>query len=111
MRRRLPVVVALPMATALLGLTAAPAAAQPSTTPVPTNPPGSPPMSAPVGPQPLGHAVGDAGTGLSVIRILPNSVPTNTILPGYSDKLPKQSAVELGMGLSSAQANSEAFLS
>jgi hypothetical protein len=44
------------------------------------------------------------------IRILPASAPTNTILPGYSDKLPKQAALEVGFGLSSAQVNSEAYL-
>ncbi|HWM01209.1 MAG TPA: hypothetical protein VNP92_02615, partial [Actinophytocola sp.] len=33
------------------------------------------------------------------------------IAPGVEDKLPKQSAAELGFGLASAQANSEAYLS
>jgi hypothetical protein len=45
------------------------------------------------------------------LRILPNSVPTKTIQPGIEDKLPKQSAAELGFGLASAQVNSEAYLS
>lgn len=112
MRRRLPRVLALPAAAALLLLTAAPATAQNiPTTPIPDPAkPGQPPMSAPTGPQPLGRAVGDAGAALGVLRLLPNAVPTSAILPGVSDQLPKQSALEAGMGLSSAQANSEAFL-
>lgn len=114
MRRRLPVVMALPLAIAALALAAGPAAAQPSsnvTTPIPKPAdPNQPPASGTNGSQPTGHAVGDAGTGLAVVRLLPDSTPTATILPGYSDKLPKQSAAELGFGLSSAQANSEAYL-
>ncbi len=54
--------------------------------------------------------MGDAGTGLAVVRLLPNSAPTRSIIPGAEDKLPKQSAVEVGFGLASAQANSEAYL-
>ncbi|WP_410662959.1 hypothetical protein [Amycolatopsis sp. lyj-84] len=113
MRRRLPRVLALPAAAALLLLTAAPATAQTiPTTPIPEPAnPGQPPMSSPIGPQPLGKAVGDAGAALGVLRLLPNAVPTSAILPGVSDQLPKQSALEAGMGLSSAQANSEAYLS
>jgi len=38
-------------------------------------------------------------------------VPTSTILPGFGATLPKQSALEAGMGLSSASANSDAYLS
>ncbi|MFI5607093.1 hypothetical protein [Amycolatopsis sp. NPDC051903] len=113
MRRRLPRAVALPAAAALLLLTAGPAGAQEiPTTPIPqpVNPTQAP-ASAPIGPQPLGHAVGDAGTALGVLRLLPNSVPTDTILPGFGQTLPKQSALEAGMGLSSASANSEAYLS
>lgn len=104
---------ALPLTIAVLALCAAPAAAQPpSTTPIPPpKDPGQAPASAPNGPQPLGHAIGDAGTGLSIVRLLPASAPTNTILPGYSDKLPKQSALEVGFGLASAQVNSESYLS
>ncbi|KFZ84058.1 hypothetical protein ED92_09170 [Amycolatopsis sp. MJM2582] len=112
MRQRLPRVLALPAAAALLLLTAAPATAQTiPTTPIPDPAnPGQPPMSAPIGPQPLGKAVGDAGAALGVLRLLPNAVPTSAILPGAGELLPKQSALEAGMGLSSAQANSEAYL-
>ncbi|KZB83440.1 hypothetical protein AVL48_03985 [Amycolatopsis regifaucium] len=96
----------------MLLLTAAPATAQTiPTTPIPDPAnPGQPPMSAPIGPQPLGKAVGDAGAALGVLRLLPNAVPTSAILPGAGEMLPKQSALEAGMGLSSAQANSEAYL-
>lgn len=113
MRRRGSLALALPATAVLLALSAAPALAAPAypTTPVPTNPPGEPPASVASGPQPLGHAVGDAATGLAVLRLLPGAVPTNAVLPGAAAQLPRQSAAELGIGLSSAQANSEAFLS
>lgn len=112
MRGRLTVAAALPLVAVVLALSAAPAVAQPVTTPVPTpTDPNSPPMSAPVGPRQTAHAVGDAGTGLGIVRILPNSAPTRAIVPGASDKLPEQSAAELGFGLATAQANSEAYLS
>ncbi|QKV77612.1 hypothetical protein [Amycolatopsis sp. Hca4] len=114
MRRRLPRSAALPAAAALLLLSAAPSYADTTypTTPIPQPAnPGQAPISAPIGPQPLGKAVGDAGTALGIIRLLPNAVPTKTILPGFGDTLPKQSALEAGMGLSSASANSDAYLS
>lgn len=113
MRRRLPRSVALPAAAALLLFSAAPANADPTypTTPIPQPAhPGQAPISAPTGPQPLGQAVGDAGTALGIIRLLPNAVPTSTILPGFGQTLPKQSALEAGMGLSNASANSDAYL-
>ncbi|WAL66093.1 hypothetical protein ORV05_35495 [Amycolatopsis cynarae] len=114
MRRRLPRALALPVTAALFVLSATPAMAD---TTIPTTPPLQPvdpsqaPVSAPDGPQPLGHAVGDAAASLGVLRLLPNSVPTSSIMPGYGRQLPKQAALEAGMGLSSAQANSEASLS
>jgi hypothetical protein len=112
MRARPPLVLALPAAAAMVALGAGPAFGVPTTTPVPgPASPGQPPASASNGPQPLGHAVGDAGGGLAVVRLLPNSVPTSAILPGLQDELPKQPAAEAGFGLSSAQANSEAYLS
>ncbi|RSM35993.1 hypothetical protein DMA12_42065 [Amycolatopsis balhimycina DSM 5908] len=98
----------------MLLFSAAPAQADPvyPTTPIPQPAnPGQAPISAPIGPQPLGQAVGDAGTALGIIRLLPNAVPTSTILPGFGQTLPKQSALEAGMGLSSASANSDAYLS
>jgi hypothetical protein len=113
MRRRLPRSAALPAAAALLLLSAAPATADPvyPTTPIPQPASsGQAPISAPIGPQPLGQAVGDAGTALGIVRLLPNAVPTGTILPGFGQTLPKQSALEAGVGLSSASANSDAYL-
>ncbi|SDO91192.1 hypothetical protein [Lentzea jiangxiensis] len=107
MRRSLSV----PLAGLVLALATAPALAQPPTTPVPgPRDPNQPPASAPNGPQPLAHAVGDAGTGLSVVRLGPQGVPTSTILPGFGDQLPRQSVTEFGLGLASAQVNTEAFL-
>jgi hypothetical protein len=114
MRGRVRVAAAVGLAALVMGFSAAPALAQPTppTTPVPTpTDPASPGMSTAVGAVPPGHAVGDAGTGLGILRILPNSAPTRTIQPGLEDKLPKQAAAELGFGLASAQANSEAYLS
>lgn len=112
MRRRRQLALALPATAALLALSAAPAMADPTypTTPVPSNGSGEPPASVASGPQPLGHAVGDASTGLAILRLLPGAVPANTILPGAAQALPRQSAAELGFGLSSAQANSESYL-
>ncbi|MDQ3790351.1 MAG: hypothetical protein M3422_24320, partial [Actinomycetota bacterium] len=111
MRGRSQVATAVGLAAVVLGLAAMPAAAQPTTPiPTPTNP-GSPGMSSPVGVVPPGRAVGDAGTGLGILRLLPNSTPTKAIVPGMEDKLPKQAAAELGFGLASAQVNSEAYLS
>lgn len=110
MRGRSLVGTAAALVSAVLTFSAAPASAQP-TTPIPTpSDPDSPPMSAPVGPVPPGRAVGDAGTGLGILRLLPNSVPTKAIVPGLEGKLPKQAAAELGFGLATAQANSEAYL-
>ncbi|MGB3443051.1 MAG: hypothetical protein WBA97_30285 [Actinophytocola sp.] len=113
MRGRSLVATAVGLAALVLSLVAAPAAAaaQP-TTPIPTPmDPASPGMSSQVGAVPPGHAVGDAGTGLGILRILPNSTPTKAIVPNMADKLPKQAAAELGFGLASAQVNSEAYLS
>ncbi|QFZ16325.1 hypothetical protein [Saccharothrix syringae] len=101
---------ALPAAALLVALVASPALAQPPTTPVPgPRDPGQPPASA--GPEQVTHAIGDAGTGLAVVRLAPGSTTTDTILPGFGEQLPKQSAAEIGVGLANAQANTEAFLS
>jgi hypothetical protein len=96
---------------AVLLLSATPALAQPATTPIlqPANA-GQAPISSPSQPQPLGHAVGDAGSALGMVRLLPSTVPTSAVLAGAGDQMPKQPVLEAGMGLSSAQANSEAYL-
>ena len=105
------VVLALPAVAVLVGLAATPAlGATYPTTPIPPNPSGEPPASVASGPQPLGHAVGDAATGLAVLRLLPGAVPASAVLPGAASELPRQSAAELGFGLASAQANSESYL-
>src|SRR3979411_1923624 len=110
MRGRFPRTLAVPVTAAVLLLSAAPALAQ-TTTPIPgpANP-GQAPVSSLSEPQPLGHAVGDAGSALGVLRLLPNAVPTGAILDGVGNKIPQQAALEAGVGLSSAQANSEAYL-
>ncbi|MGM1060960.1 hypothetical protein [Saccharothrix sp. Mg75] len=101
---------ALPAAAVLVALLASPASAQPATTPVPgPADPAQPPVST--GPEQVTHAVGDAGTGLAVVRLAPDSATTGSPLPGFGEQLPRQSAAEIGVGLASAQANSEAFLS
>lgn len=112
MRGRLARTLALPVTAAMLLVSATPAMAQDiPTTPIPEPvDPGQPPVSSPPNPQPLGQAVGDAGTGLGVLRLPPDAVPTGTILPDFGAELPKQAALEAGMGLSSAQANSESYL-
>lgn len=75
---------------ALLVLGGAPAAAQPA--------PG------------VGQAIGDAGTAVAVVRMLPNTAPNRPLPPDAQDKLPRQTAAEVGIGLSSAQVNSESGL-
>lgn len=108
MRRRLARSAALPLAAAMVVLTAAPAAGQPTTpVPEPANP-DYPPASQED--KPRGQAVGEAGTALGMVRLLPESVPTSSIMAGAQEDLPKQSALEGGFGLSSAQANSESYL-
>ena len=115
MRGQLPRLLALPLTAVVLLLPVAPALAQQDeptypTTPVPETK-GEAPASAPIGPQPLGHAVGAAGTALGIARLLPKSQQTDTILPGFGEKLGKQALFEAGMILTSARANSEAYLS
>lgn len=107
--RRLSVACSLPV-VALLALGPVAFAAPPPTTPVPQpvdpNGPGIGDPNAPKFP-PL---VADAGTGLGIIRVLPGAVQTNS--PGLTDedekKLPRQAVGELGLGLASAQVNSQA---
>lgn len=116
MRPRTLALAALPAAAALLALSASPALADTSTytypsTPVPTSQSsGEPPASAASGLQPLGHAVGDAATGLAVFRLLPGAVPATSIL-GPVPNAPAQSLAEAGFGLADARADSEAYLS
>lgn len=76
MPRRLAVVGALPLVVVALGLSAGVASAEPA--------------------KPAGRAIGDAGTGLAIVRVAPGE---------------KQSAVEAGFGLANASVNSEASFS
>src|SRR3981189_2610461 len=97
MRGRFPRTLAVPVTAAVLLLSAAPALA-PTTTPIPgpANPGqgrGSPLPAARrcwalAEPKPLGQAVGDAGSALGVLRLLPNAVPTGAILDGVGNKIP-----------------------
>jgi hypothetical protein len=59
---------------------------------------------------PTGRAVGDAGTVLGIARALPHAVPTESDLPGAGEQLPKQSMLEGGFGIATAQVNSESYL-
>ena len=110
--RRLAVCATVSAAVAGLGLPAAVAQeTMPPTTPRPSpENPGQPPESVPTN-QP-GPVVADAGTGIGLIRILPKTVPTDSIIkdPDFEKKLPKQALAELGMGLATAQTNSDAYL-
>ncbi|GAA2791505.1 hypothetical protein [Saccharopolyspora taberi] len=110
--RRLAVCATVSAAVAGLGLPAA--LAQESTLPTTPRPspenPGQPPESVPANhPGPI---VADAGTGIGLIRILPKTVPTDSVVedPEFEEKLPKQAIAEMGMGLATAQANSDAYL-
>ncbi|NIJ10072.1 hypothetical protein FHU38_000416 [Saccharomonospora amisosensis] len=109
MRRRLPRTLALPVTTAVLLLSAVPAAGQTTPPPEPADP-GQAPISSPPNPMPTGKAIGEAGTALGMLRLLPEAVPTSSVMPGMEEQLPKQSALEGGFGISSARANSGAYL-
>lgn len=116
MRGPLPRLLALPLTTAVLLLPVAPALADDDddstipTTPVPETK-GEAPASSPKKSDSTAHAVGAAGTALGVLRLLPESQDTDTIMPGFSDELGKQAAFEAGISLTNAKANSEAYLS
>ena len=117
MRGPLPRLLALPLTAALLLLPAVPAVADDAdddstipTTPVPEHE-GEAPASKENDPAPTARAIGAAGTALGALRLLPESQDTETILPGFSDELGKQAALEAGISLSSAKVDSEAYLS
>lgn len=110
--RRFAVCSTVSLAVACLSLPAAGAQTIP-TTPVPTpEQPGQPPGSRPPEtPQPS-PVVADAGTGIGMLRVLPQAVPGESILdaPDFDKKIPRQALLEAGMGLAVAKANSEAYL-
>ncbi|EIF00810.1 hypothetical protein [Saccharomonospora glauca] len=100
---------ALPTTAALLLLLAAPAAAQTvPTTPAPTPAEeGQPPISSET--KPKGRVMAEAATALGVLRLLPEAMDAEAVMPGWDRDLPKQSALEGGVGLSYARADSESY--
>lgn len=87
-------------------------AAVPPTTPTPVPRPGDPPV-APPPPQSVPRpVVASAGTAIGMLRLLPRTMPTDSILddPEFEDKLPRHALAEVGLGVASARANSEAYL-
>lgn len=109
MRRRRLRVLTVPVMAAMLVLSAGPAAGQT----VPTTPDpkpaedGQPPISDEK--KPNGRVIAEASTALGVLRLLPESIEADSVLPG-EQPLPKQSALEGGVGLSYAGADSESYL-
>ncbi|EHR63516.1 hypothetical protein [Saccharomonospora cyanea] len=110
-RHSCPRFLALPTTAALLVLLAAPAAAQtvPTTPePVPAEE-GQPPISSED--RPKGRVMAEAATALGVLRLLPEAMDAEAVMPGGERGQPKQSALEGGFGLSYARADSESYLS
>lgn len=105
--RRFAAVTTVSLAVAGLGLPAAFA----QTTPVPTPVDPDQPPALEVPPQP-GPITAEVGTGIGVLRVLPGTVPGETIFddPAYDDALRKQSLIELGLGLAKSKADSGAYL-
>ena len=110
MRRRRLRVLTLPVMAAMLVLSAGPAAGQT----IPTTPEpepaedGQPPFSEEEG-KPNGRVIAEASTALGVLRLLPEAMEADAVLPG-EQPLPKQSVLEGGVGLSYAGADSESYL-
>ncbi|MER7010619.1 hypothetical protein ABT324_04225 [Saccharopolyspora sp. NPDC000359] len=108
--RRFGVCAAVSLVVAGLSGPAALAQSSPPTTPIPSPvDPDQPPASVPT-PAP-GPVVADAGTLIGVVRVLPGTVPTESIIddPEFQEELPKQSVAEAGLGRAIAQANSTAY--
>ncbi|WP_461143762.1 hypothetical protein [Salinifilum aidingensis] len=108
--RHLVALIAVPVVCAALGAPAAAAQSAPPTTPVPEPAdPDQPPASEPRTQPPV---LGEAGAMLGGVRILPRTVTPDTIMndPEFEGTLPKQSVAAVGFGITSATANSEAFL-
>lgn len=108
--RRVGVCTAVSLVVAGLSLPGAVAQGSPPTTPIPAPvDPSQPPASVPI-PTP-GPVVAGAGTMVGIVRVLPGTVPADSIYedPEFEDQLPKQSVAEAGLGRAVAQANSTAF--
>ncbi|SDK32183.1 hypothetical protein SAMN04487820_106316 [Actinopolyspora mzabensis] len=110
---RIAICSAVSFAVACLSLPAATAQSTPPETPTPSPEiPGQPPgRGEPENPVP-GPVVAEAGTGIGLLRVLPNAVPGESILdaPEFDEQLPRQALVETGMGLATAKADSKAYL-
>ncbi|MDI2032819.1 hypothetical protein QFW96_29650 [Saccharopolyspora sp. TS4A08] len=109
--RRLCACTAVTLALTGISMPAAMAQGSYPTTPTPhpvdpNQPPGRIPDTTP---RPV---VGDAGTMLGIVRLLPATAPGDSFFdePEFESKLPKQSVLEAGMGRAIAQVNSEAYL-
>ncbi|WP_243791181.1 hypothetical protein [Saccharopolyspora gloriosae] len=105
--RRFTAVTTVSLAVAGLGLPAA--FAQPTPEPIPVDPEQPPGLVVP--PQP-GPIAAEVGTGIGMVRVLPGTVPGESIFddPAYEDALRKQSLIELGLGLAKSKADSESYL-
>ncbi len=109
-RHSCPRTLALPTTAALLVLLAAPAAAQ--TVPTTPEPVPAEEGQAPISSEdkPKGRVVAEAATALGVLRLLPEAMEAEAVMPGWERDQPKQSALEGGFGLSYARADSESYL-
>ncbi|GAB2652129.1 hypothetical protein GCM10027271_07500 [Saccharopolyspora gloriosae] len=105
--RRFTAVTTVSLAVAGLGMPAA--FAQTTPVPTPVDPDQPPALEVPVQPGPISAEV---GTGIGVVRVLPGTVPGESIFddPAYEDALRKQSLIELGLGLAKSKADSGAYL-
>lgn len=105
--RRFTAVTTVSLAVAGLGMPAA--LAQTTPVPTPVDPDQPPALEVPVQPGPISAEV---GTGIGVVRVLPGTVPGESIFddPAYEDALRKQSLIELGLGLAKSKADSGAYL-
>jgi hypothetical protein len=98
MGRRTRLAVVVPAAVAVLGLATVPAVAAPAE-------PAKPQAGEATG-EPLGHAIGNAGTLLAAVRALPGMAGLPPLVPGLPTT--GKGLLSLGVGLSSAKTNSEA---
>ncbi|MFR9728932.1 hypothetical protein ACL03H_06830 [Saccharopolyspora sp. MS10] len=96
---------------AVAGLGAPAALAQTTPVPEPVDPEQPPASGSPAVPPP-GPITAEAGTGIGVLRVLPGTVPGETIFddPEFNDGLRKRSLLELGLGLAKSKADSGAYL-
>lgn len=113
MRHRWTRTLALPLVAAALSAAVHPAAAAPESParpgPVPVQ--NDPQPNAPAQTPAALSAIGDAGSALALMRVLPGSVQKDSIVPGLADRIPAKAALQAGFGLTSSQASSDAALS